>query len=80
MVDKMLYINYNIIMSDFEKYSESNKKLFLEEMEKLNNKIDRLQTTVDELNTKLNKHISFIDETYEGLKNPINAARKWLGR
>tara|TARA_B100002019_G_C21103611_1_gene514773 strand:- start:532 stop:774 length:243 start_codon:yes stop_codon:yes gene_type:complete len=80
MVDKMLYINYNITMSDFEKYSESNKKLFLEEMEKLNNKIDRLQTTVDELNTKLNKHISFIDETYEGLKNPINAARKWLGR
>ena len=80
MVDKMLYINYNITMSDFEKYSESNKKLFLEEMEKLNNKIDRLQTTVDELNAKLNKHISFIDETYEGLKNPINAARKWLGR
>ena len=26
------------------------------------------------------KHIKFIDDTYEGLKNPINAARRWLGR
>ena len=29
---------------------------------------------------KLNKHIGFIDETYESLKNPINAAKRFLGR
>ena len=48
------------------------------EIKKLNDKIDRLQKTIEELNVKLSKHIKFIDSTYEGLKNPIGAARKWL--
>ena len=48
------------------------------ELKKLQDKINRLQKTVDELNVKLSKHIKFIDSTYEGLKNPIEAARKWL--
>ena len=50
------------------------------EIKKLNEKIDNLQKTIEELNVKLSKHIKFIDSTYEGLKNPIEAARKWLGR
>jgi chaperonin cofactor prefoldin len=50
------------------------------EIKKLNDKIDRLQKTVDELRDKLYTHIQFIDSTYEGLKNPIEAARKWLRR
>ena len=29
---------------------------------------------------KLEKHISFIDETYEGLRNPIEGVKRWLGR
>ena len=48
------------------------------EIKKLEEKIDRLQETVDELSKKLYKHIEFIDKTYAGLKNPIEAARKWL--
>ena len=48
------------------------------EIKKLNDKIDRLQKTIEDLNVKLSKHIKFIDSTYEGLKNPIEAARKWL--
>jgi|TARA_B100000123_G_C25629010_1_gene383581 peptidoglycan hydrolase CwlO-like protein len=48
------------------------------EIKKLNEKIDRLQKTIEDLNIKLSKHIKFIDSTYEGLKNPIEAARKWL--
>ncbi len=48
------------------------------EIKKLNDKIDRLQKTLEDLNIKLSKHIKFIDSTYEGLKNPIEAARKWL--
>ena len=50
------------------------------EIEELNKKIDKLQTTVDKLSQSLNKHIKFIDSTYDGLKNPIEAARKWLRR
>ena len=49
-----------------------------EEIKKLNNKIDKLQKSVDKLSETLYKHINFIDSTYDGLKNPIEAARKWL--
>ena len=48
------------------------------EIKKLQDKIDRLQKSVDELSVKLFKHIEFIDKTYDGLRNPIDAARKWL--
>tara|TARA_B100001121_G_scaffold299259_1_gene307790 strand:+ start:571 stop:738 length:168 start_codon:yes stop_codon:yes gene_type:complete len=50
------------------------------DIKKLNDKIDKLQKTIEDLNIKLSKHIKFIDSTYEGLKNPIEAARKWLKR
>ena len=40
--------------------------------------IDRLQKSIDKLSESLYKHIEFIDKTYSGLKNPIEAARKWL--
>ena len=51
-----------------------------QDIKKLHEKIDRLQKTIEDLNVKLSKHIKFIDSTYEGLKNPIEAARKWLGK
>ena len=50
------------------------------ELEELHKKIDKLQNTVDKLSQSLYKHIKFIDSTYDGLKNPIEAARKWLRR
>jgi uncharacterized coiled-coil DUF342 family protein len=49
-----------------------------EEIKKLQKKIDDLKKSVDKLSETLYKHIEFIDSTYEGLKNPIEAARKWL--
>ena len=49
-------------------------------LEQLDSNIKKLESTVEQLNINLQKHIRFIDETYDGLKNPINAAKKWLGR
>ena len=49
-----------------------------DELKKLHDKVDKLQTTVDELAQRLYKHIKFVDSTYDGLKNPIEAARRWL--
>ena len=49
-------------------------------LDKLIDKVDKLQLTIEELDAKLSKHIGFIDETYDGLRNPINAARKFFGR
>ena len=57
----------------------TNKEL-LEEIKPLNERMQSLQLTVEQLSVKLNKHIEFIDTTYEGLKNPINAAKRFLGR
>ena len=49
-------------------------------LEKLELKIDKPQLTLEKLEAKLGKHIDFIDDTYEGLKNPINAAKRFLRR
>lgn len=50
------------------------------EIEMLNLKIDKLQLTLEALDTKLTKHIGFIDSTYEGLRNPIETAKRFLGK
>ena len=65
---------------DLKKYMEENKKVFLDEMSKLHTRLDKIEAEVSSLNSTLQRHIEFIDKTYEGLKNPINAARRWLGR
>ena len=46
-----------------------NKKLFLSEMKQLNDKMDAL-------NTKLSKHISFIEQVYAPLSNSIDKFKK----
>ena len=51
-----------------------------EEIKKLQEKIDELKKSVDKLSTTLYKHIKFIDSTYEGLRNPINGAKKCIGK
>ena len=49
-------------------------------IQELDNKVEKLQLTLERLDAKITKHISFIDETYEGLRNPINAAKRFLGK
>tara|TARA_B100000212_G_C27186700_1_gene452771 strand:+ start:344 stop:529 length:186 start_codon:yes stop_codon:yes gene_type:complete len=52
-------------------------------MDKLNqmeSKMDQLESKIEELNGKLGKHIDFIDDTYEGLKNPIRMATRFFKR
>ena len=58
----------------------SSEEKLLKEIELLNVKVNDLQKSLDELNAKLGKHIEFIDKTYEGLRNPIDAAKRFLGR
>ena len=52
-------------------------------MDKLNqmeSKMDQLESKIEELNGRLGKHIDFIDDTYEGLKNPIKMATRFFKR
>ena len=50
------------------------------DIEVLNLTIDKLQLTIEALDAKVTKHIGFIDNTYEGLKNPLRTATKFFGR
>jgi hypothetical protein len=59
---------------------EKQKDNFSDKLEKLELKVDKLQLTIEALDAKLSKHIGFIDDTYEGLKNPIQAAKRFLGK
>jgi tetrahydromethanopterin S-methyltransferase subunit G len=65
---------------EMKKYMEENKQVFLSEMNKIHKRLDKIDNEVEGLKIKLEKHISFIDETYEGLRNPIEGVKKWLGR
>ena len=47
--------------------------------EKLDKIIDKMEIQHQELLHKFNRHVDFIDETYEGLRNPLRAARKFFG-
>ena len=72
----------------------SDKEKLHKELEKLEYKIDKMERTIyriesdtiaitkqlKELSEALYKHINFIDKTYDGLKTPIEAARKFLRR
>ena len=46
----------------------------------IENKMYQLEEKIDVLNSKLEKHIDFIDDTYEGLKNPIKMATRFFKR
>ena len=52
-------------------------------LKKMDEKLFRLENKVDNLNVKLEKldrHIDFIDKTYDGLKGPISMASKFFRR
>ena len=60
--------------------SPSNEEKLMRDIALLNVKVDKLQLTLEALDNKLTKHIGFIDKTYEGLRNPIDAAKRFLKR
>ena len=66
----------NMSKNDIKQYRGLIRKDIDEVMAKLN-KIDK---KINELNEKLEKHINFIDDTYEGLKNPIKMATRFFKR
>jgi len=45
-------------------------------IENLSNMIRHLHVKMD----KLDKHIDFIEQTYNDLKNPIEGIKRWVGK
>ena len=50
-----------------------------EKIEILEDKIDKLQRSVNKLEKKLSDHIKFIDKVYEPLRNPISKIKNLFG-
>ena len=48
-------------------------------LKRIENKIDKLQDSINNLDSKLNEHISFIEKVYQRLKNPISNIRNIFG-
>ena len=57
----------------------NNEDLY-QKLNDMENKIYQLEDKIDKLNIMLEKHIGFIDDTYEGLKNPIKMASRFFNK
>ena len=54
------------------------RNVIKKDLDTLEKKIDDIEIKIDKLSAKLDKHIDFIDDTYEGLKNPIKMATRFF--
>lgn len=48
------------------------------DIKKLEERIDKLQVSINELNCQLNEHIKFIERVYEPLRNPISKIKNFF--
>ena len=54
--------------------------LIRRDLDELEQRLDTIEEKIDKLSAKFDKHIDFIDNTYEGLKNPIKLATRFFKR
>ena len=50
------------------------------DIDELEKRLDTIEEKIDKLNDNFEKHIEFISNTYEGLKNPIKLATRFFKR
>ena len=66
-------------MNDEDKLRQY-RGLIRKDMDELEKRLDMIDQKIDKLNSMLEKHINFIDDTYGGLKNPIKIATRFFKR
>lgn len=59
---------------------EEDLETILDKLEIIQLRLDKIELQQKELLNKFGSHIDFINETYEGLRNPIKAAKRFLGK
>ena len=50
------------------------------DIDEIMSKLEKIEKKINKLNDNFEKHIEFIDNTYVGLKNPINLATRFFKR
>ena len=58
---------------------EENTNKILDKLEIIQLRLEKIEIQHEQLLDKFNKHVDFINDTYEGLRNPIKAAKRFLG-
>ena len=66
-------------MNDKEKL-RGYRGLIRRDIDELEVRLYTIEEKIDKLSAKFDKHINFIDNTYEGLKNPIQMATRFFKR
>ena len=67
-------------MSDASETIKGYRNVIKKDLDTLEKKLDIIEAKIDKLNDNFEKHIEFIDNTYEGLKNPIKLATRFFKR
>ena len=67
-------------MSEASEEIKGYRSVIKKDFDLLEKKLDTIEAKIDKLSEKLDKHIDFIDDTYEGLKNPIKMATRFFKR
>ena len=67
-------------MSDASEAIKGYRNVIKKDLDTLEKKLDDIEIKIDKLSAKLDRHIDFIDDTYEGLKNPIKMATRFFKR
>ena len=49
-------------------------------IDEIMSKLEKIEKKINKLNDNFEKHIEFIDNTYEGLKHPIKMATRFFKR
>ena len=65
-------------MSDNKDKLRAYRGLIRRDLDELEVRLDSIEEKIDKLSAKFDKHIDFIDNTYEGLKNPIKMATRFF--
>ena len=65
-------------MSNTSEAIKGYRNVIKKDIDTLEKKIDDIEAKIDKLSAKFDKHIDFIDDTYEGLKNPIKMATRFF--
>ena len=56
------------------------RNVIKKDLDMMEEKLKNIEAKIDKLSAKFDKHIDFIDDTYEGLKNPIKMATRFFKR
>ena len=67
-------------MSDTSEAIKGYRNVIKKDLDILEEKLKNIEAKIDKLSAKFDKHIDFIDDTYEGLKNPIKMATRFFKR